>query len=480
MNDPDKNAGDSGEDGLGRAARMPLWRRAGSWLVEGATTSVPFRTAVPMMMGLRGVGIAVSFASSVLIARALGPFDKGIYNLFVLIPVVYATVLDLGVTNGNFFYLARGELDPGIAYTNVVTDVLGTLLIVSVPFALLARGPLANTFSGVPPGFLVFAMLFLGPLTLHGLMVSGGLLMGTNRAMATYMIPAAMQLVVLAGAIGVAAGRFGLTGMVVAFTGATVLGQMLVFAAFHRGLSMRLSLRPAALIRSARFGAPLYLATLFSFLHGRADQLLIAGTLRPSELGQYALAVAIGETLWSIDMPLIAATQYEIAHRAPDASADLVDRTTRLIVLSMTAACGIAALTASWFIPFVYGGPYRPATHALLAYLPGVLFWSVARSLSQDIGYQRARTDLVLYIKAVSLAANLGLLALLLRPLGIVGASLASSGSYLVLLGLAAAIHCRLARVRLRHALVPTRRDLAWLRDRVREYAARGSKRAPR
>lgn len=415
------------------------------------------------MMGLRAASIVVAFVSSVLIARVLGPHDKGIYNLVLLIPVLYATFLDLGVSNGNFFYLARGELAPRTAYANVVAHVAGTALLVAVPFWLLAGGVVASTFSGVPERWLLLAILFLGPLTLHGLMVSGGLLMGTNRATATFLIPLAVQLVVLVGAVAVALADVGLTGMILAFAFATGAGQVLYVAAYHRGGAVGLSVSAAALGRSARFGAPLYLATVLSFLHSRADQLLIAGTLPPNELGQYALAVGIAELLWSIDLPVTSAVQYEIASRRTAEATELVHRVSRAVILLMATACGLAAAVSLWAIPFVYGAPFRPAITPFLAYLPGVLFWSAARAAGMDIGYQRKRTDLVLYANAAGLALNLILLLLLLRPLGILGASLASSASYFLMFCVFAAFHCRLARARPKELLLPRREDAAWL-----------------
>jgi O-antigen/teichoic acid export membrane protein len=461
----------SGTSGPAPSIQVGLWQRVIRGVSRTTSDSVPLRTAVPSMVGLRAASIVVAFASSVLIARVLGPHDKGIYNLVVLLPVLYATILDLGVSNGNFFYLARGELAPKTAYANVVAHVVGTALLVAVPFWLLASGVVASTFSSVPERWLLLAILFLGPLTLHGLMVSGGLLMGTNRPTATFLIPLAVQLLVLIGAVVVAVTGVRLTGMILAFTLVTGAGQVLYVVAYHRGGAPGLSVSAAALARSARFGAPLYLATVLSFLHSRADQLVIGGTLPPNELGQYALAVGIAELLWSIDLPVTSAVQYEIARRGPEEATELVHRVSRAIILVMGTACALAAVASPWVIPFVYGASFRAAVTPFLAYLPGVLFWSAARAAGLAIGYQRKRTDLVLYANAAGLALNLILLLLLLRPLGIVGASLASSGSYFLMFCVVAAFHCRLARARPKELLLPRREDAAWLFLLLQGYA---------
>lgn len=469
----------NGEEGRQRAAPpTSRLRAAAAWAVQGGTQGAPFRTAVPSMVALRFGGIAVLFITSILVARTLGPHDKGIYNLVVLIPAFYQTFLDFGITNGNFFYLARGELEPAIAYTNVLFFVLATLLVVAFPVSLLAGDSLAGAFPGIPRNLLLLSVLVLSPLTMHGLMVSGGLLMGTNRAPITYLIPFAAQILVLVGAVVVALGHFGLTGFVAVFFSATAVAQLLYLTSYHRGIKLSLKFDPRAIVRSLRFGAPLYVATLFSFLHSRVDQVIIADSIGPSALGQYALAISIGEMLWSIDMPVIAAIQYEVAHRSPADAAELVHRATRIIIITMAAACALAAGISFWLLPLTYGEAFRPAVPALLAYLPAVLFWSGARSLSQDIGYQRRRTDLVLYMNASGLAINLVMLALLIGPLGIVGAALASSASYLILLVLSVLVHCRLAHARPTEVLVPRADDIRWLVGLLQSYRASARRRS--
>ena len=61
------------------------------------------------------------------------------------------------------------------------------------------------------------------------------------------------------------------------------------------------------------FGFPLWVSSLLSLLLQRVDQLMIAHRSGAAELGQYALAVAVGEVLYSIDVPLTTAMRYRVA-----------------------------------------------------------------------------------------------------------------------------------------------------------------------
>jgi O-antigen/teichoic acid export membrane protein len=109
----------------------------------------------------------------------------------------------------------------------------------------------------------------------------------------------------------------------------------------------------------------------------------------------------------------------------------------------------------------------------LLAYLPGVLFLSIARSVGQDLGYQRRRTDLVLYANGMSLAVNLVMLFLLIDLLGAVGAAAASSVSYFAMMACMLLMHRGITGVRLRDVLVPRREDVRRLMAAVADVYRR-------
>jgi O-antigen/teichoic acid export membrane protein len=409
----------------------------------------------------------------VIIARMLGPHDKGIYNLILLLPSVYAVLLDLGFTNGTFLYLARGELEPGVAYTNSLAFVTAGLLVVALPVGLTVQLTLARMFPGVPQVWLLVAVLVLAPLGTHGAIVAGGLLQGTNRATSTFVLLLVPQLLTVAGAVPVLLLHGGLAGMVWVAVASTGITQVAYFLTYREGGRRLGALRLRQLGRVVRFGLPLYAATVFSFLHGRADQLLIGGRLPAGQLGQYALAVSLGEMLWNLDLPIVAAVQYDIASGSGEEADALVNRVSHLVVVAMSTACVLAAVSAPWGIPLVYGAAFGPAAGALLAYLPGVFCWSVARAVGLDLGYQRGRTDLVLYGNVLGFAVNFPLLLALLPRLGIVGASLASSVSYFVFSAFVIAVRCRLSASRVRDLVVPSAADVAWLMGRVRAAAGR-------
>jgi O-antigen/teichoic acid export membrane protein len=416
------------------------------------------REAAPILFSYRLASLAVSFGFSVIVARTLGPYDKGIYNAVLLIPGLYINLFSFGIGDGTFFYQAKGQCTTATAYTHtcIVTLLTGALALglgTTVGQPLLVR-----VFPNVPAPWLVLGLL-LGFLSLHGIL-SNSVLMGTGRPQPTYLLPLVQQIVTAAGALI----AFALGLRVEALLVVTLLSTFLIQALYYVFLRAvdRLSWAPSRGVfwKSFVFGLPLYVASLVSFLHSRADQFLISSVLSPADLGQYALAVSIAELLYSLDLPVITAAQYEVAQRLGRQSLELVHRTTHLIVIVQFVACTLLGLLAYWGIPLVYGSAYQPAVSALLIYLPAVFFWSTGRAVGQDIGFQRGRTDLVLLRNTVTLAANLALNYCLTMRMGINGAALASTLSYGLMMAISTWMHCRLGRVSVRKALVPTCSDL--------------------
>lgn len=451
--------------------------RRGRRLVRYVTEPQSITSSVPAMITMKMLVVALGLVSSVVVARALGPTNKGIYNLVLAVSALFATIFNLGVMNGNFFYVARREMRLATAYTSTLVVVVISSALVAPLIVVFGSGMLHRWFGSIPEQWLLVSLLILGPLTIHSIMTQSALL-SINRAVATYALPLLGLAITATGAtLVLLVMDLGLAGMIWVSVVGLLLTQVAAVLILRRGGPLIERPRPAELFKAVRWGFPLWAATLLSVLLQRFDQLLVVHRSGPSDLGQYALAVAIGEVLWSIDVPITTAVRFRIASGSGDDSADLIARLARLVIITMSVLCLGLAVFAHWLIPFLYSEAFGPAVPALIAYLPAVLFLSVARIVGEDLGYQRARTDLVLLNNGVALVVNVVLLLVLLPPFGIVGASLASVGAYFVLFLMTVIFHTRLAGSRMRDILVPRAADFRVLfglcRGYISSFAAR-------
>lgn len=428
------------------------------------------RTSVPSMIGLKGVSILLGLVSSILIARALGPADKGAYNLAIVVSSILSIAINFGFKEGSFFYTARGEMTVGQGY-------VGTLLLTALAACVI--GPLGvAAVSGqgtlAEQGVLVVTLVILTPLAVHSNAVQS-LLLGTNRAVVLYLLPVVVQAFTIAAAVvTVIVLDLGTKGMVWGSAGALAASQLIALAVLRHRQGRLFAPLPFALLRRAcRFGSLLWVSSLLGVLLQRIDQVVVAQVRGSAALGQYALAVVIGELLYSIDIPLTTAMRFRVTSGTAQEAADLVGRVARLLVIVIVAACGLMALAAPWLVPLLYSDAYQPAVPALLAYLPAAAFLSISRVIGEDIGYQHKRTDLVLLNNGVCLAVNLVLLWVLVPRMGIVGAALASVGAYLLLMIMNTWFHSRLAGVSPLTVLIPRAEDFRTLATLTGGYLRR-------
>jgi len=414
--------------------------------------------AIPWLVGSRILGLVLAFVTSVLIARALGPYGKGITNAVMLVSLFVVAITNLGIGQGVFFYQSRKEFAPSESFTALTAvGLLATALCL-----LLGLGPLRallRVVAGEVPWPYLAIGLLLGGLSLVGVFYSD-LLRGLGLAHLASVVSVTAQFLVAIAVVVVLIAGGGLQGIV----GTLVLSSLLMIGlsllAFGRLDTFGLKLSPHMLSKSFRFGRSLYLNGLVLLVHTRFNQMLVLALLNPAALGQLGVAVALAEMLWLIDLPLIGAAQYHVASRSQEASIALVNQMTRLIAAAQLCACTCLALIGSVLVVTAYGEAFRAAVLPLLLSLPGILFWSVGRSVSQYIGFQLARNDINLYIQLVSAALNVTASLVLIRRWGIGGAALAASVSYGLAMLLFLAYYVRTTGVRLRDVLVVRVSDL--------------------
>ncbi len=209
---------------------------------------------------------------------------------------------------------------------------------------------------------------------------------------------------------------------------AGVLGWMLV----RSRTPGPFSLQPRLWGAMARYGLPSVLSILPQMLNLRLDQLLMAAFFPTQLLGYYVVAVAWSavmtpfiQGIGSVLFPRVA-SQTETSLRL-----SLLGRSLRLGVL----LTGLLSLVVSGFTPFaiwtIFGAEYAPAIPAalILVVAGGVANLNIVLGEGlRGLGLPKA----VFWSEIVGLIGTLAGLALLLRPLEIVGAALASLCGYTI------------------------------------------------
>jgi O-antigen/teichoic acid export membrane protein len=200
----------------------------------------------------------------------------------------------------------------------------------------------------------------------------------------------------------------------------------------------------------------------------RLDQALIAPFLGAAPLGLYAVAVTVSSLPLAVASSVGSRAYAEVGATDEGQQLAIAASYLRMTLLLAVPATAIVGVIAPLVVPLVYGPAFRASVTPTLLLIPSSIalsFLITAESCMSAMG-RPGRVSL-----AEALGTSLGIigLLLLLRPLGVAGAALASSTDACVTAVAMVVFYRKLGQV----TLLPRRGDLALLRRRIDQ--ARGS-----
>src|SRR5215207_5397335 len=423
-------------------------------------------------LGTSIILIPIGIASSVLIARAIGPGGKGAFDLIIATSTLLLTALGLSLPAGVTYEVARGEVNTRALALRLVLIAAAQAVICAIILMTLVRFGRASYFLPaqgqrwwIPA---VAAYLFLEMLASHwrAILVGRQEITKSNHCELLARITQFLLLFALAGLLFLNGRQVTITVLfAVVFTISVLLNIVLLRAlrpAFAAG-GTRNPLRGAF-----SFALPCYLGNLTQFLNYRLDLFILGVLAGYASVGRYTLAVSLGQLIWLLSSSAASVLLPKIA--ASEGSTDAVQNTNRLNRLILWASIGSALLlgvAASQAIPLLYGEAFRPSFLALVLILPGIAVFSTVNILAAYLaGIGQPRLNLAVAVVALFVTISLDLY--LIPKFDIVGASLASTASYSVSALLTIILYIMKTGSPLRQILLPTSADFSFAMQLVR------------
>jgi O-antigen/teichoic acid export membrane protein len=188
------------------------------------------------------------------------------------------------------------------------------------------------------------------------------------------------------------------------------------------------------------YGAAQIAALTPAALNSSLDQLVLSQTVRPADLGRYAIAVS----LTSLPIPLVGAIG-NVAFPRLAAQRVATEATRKVLRLAVLSSAGLAAAllaplagVAYWLVPLVFGAGYRGTVPLLWILAPGAVFLACGQ-VTGDLLRGRNRPIVVAWAQGLAVVFTVVLLIVLLPLVGTYGAAIASTVAY----GLALAVMLR-------------------------------------
>jgi O-antigen/teichoic acid export membrane protein len=413
-------------------------------------------------------GLTVGFASSILIARWLGPSDRGLLGVVSSFSTLAFFLLGIGLPMAAMYFGSRPDARVPALLGNAALWAVALAAVV-VPLTAWLAAPLARTFSHdhgsdawvvaaalVPVQFLTYALenLLLARLRFaysNALTVLAGLAALAATVALVVVLHLGVVGALLAGGVGSAVGIAG------------SLRQLLPVGRprVDRGL----------LRQMLAYGSRVQLGALFQLLNYRVDVIVIQFFAPLRVVGLYVIAQVIAELSNLVSsafhnsvMPLIASGDRD------DHAATTAAGIRHHGIAVAVSVLGIAAL-GPLIVLFAYGTAYRDAIVPMLILLPGMWFLGTGTVVAGDLR-GRGRPGLASALAGLAVIVTVALDALLIPPFGVTGAAIASDGAY-VAFGIASLVTVsRLSGLSLRTLVVPTVADLRAYRLALRRLLA--------
>ena len=424
---------------------------------------------LPKTLHAFGVNIfllPLGIATSVLIARSVGPTGKGSFDLIIATCALLAMVLSMSLPQGITFVVAQGKVAANALATQLVFVSLLQALVAFIVLTLLRFTDyferfLPNWGLWIIAGVVLYVWIELVSKFWAAILAGQQQIAIVNNAEFIGRVTQFLSLFVIAGALYLSGKQLSVGVLFIVTLSASALINLMLFASL--GFKFNLSRDSSGLKGATDFAIPCYAANVAQFLNYKLDVFVVGFFAGTASVGRYTLAVSLGQLLWLMSNSVATVLLPKIAASTDDGVS--IRHTARVTRLSLwaTAVCAAAlALLATQAIPLFYGEAFRPSVMALLWLLPGIVLFSIANVLAAYIaGIGKPRLNLL--VSGVSLIVTITLDLLLIPRLNIVGAAIASTVSYSLSALLLVIFFRRETGASLREILLPTSEDVRML-----------------
>jgi O-antigen/teichoic acid export membrane protein len=407
------------------------------------------------------------FATSVLIARSLGAEGKGVYTLTLTAASLLTLFLDIGLSSAITYYTASKqfkseELFSYSIWISILLSLVGGLL-----FYWLYANFLATSFlKGVSNIYIWIIIIFL-PINLLDSFLSS-IVLGLQHIF-DYNLINIVRVVgnLVLQVISVVRGG-GVLGAILAWAGGDVAALVLTLWFLRGDMRLRSSEQRRITRASFSYGAKSYVANIMTFFNYRLDSFLVNFYSGPTNVGLYTTGVSTAELLWNVPNAISNALFPKSAATEKQVGAKLTAQVCRQALLITIPLAVIFGLAGIFLIPLVYGNAFLASVSPFLWLLPGIVALSLSKIISAYLG-GIGKPIYATYSSGLSLIATILLDISLIPSLGIIGAAIASSISYLLSAILSVFWFTRETQIRVSDTVLPKAKDVSYLYQRGRD-----------
>ncbi|MCM1992497.1 polysaccharide biosynthesis C-terminal domain-containing protein [Oceanirhabdus seepicola] len=370
----------------------------------------------------------LAFMTSIIIARSLGPENKGYVGYIILIFTLIGEYGNLGVLKASIFFQKRSNYDEEYVFINNQTFLLLNFIFISLIIIILkVTGKFFINYNAfhIICGLIIIFFTFSN-LNMNNFYIGNERIRESNKFNIIMSLFKSISYFILW-----IIGRLDVNTYLFVFAFSMVI--LAIFLYRNLNITMKFHIDMKLIKKQISFGFAIYLSTLFIYMNYRMDQFFIKNMLGERAMGIYSVSVSLAELLFLIPGSVgtaILGRLYNIDSAQSTERKEVTAKTVKY-TFYICLILGLIGMAMTPLIPFVYGQEYADASLPTLILFIGIIFASIGKvssSYFQSIGNTRNHLLITTTIFTVNLILNY----ILIPKMGIVGAAVASSVSYSV------------------------------------------------
>ena len=314
---------------------------------------------------------ASALLMSVIVARGLGPENRGVFFLALLVASVIALVGNLGLSTASIVFAATREIP--------LAQLHGIALLFSFGAALAGAAVLlgaeefwtSEVLKGLNTVTIVLLCLGIAP-TLYA-QIAQALLTGLGRipyvSAVRIAVAVANPIILIPVVVITNDPDWAVGAWLAVMAGNAVALGMYVFRRVGRPAIPEAHV----LRRVVSFGTRGYVGTVAHQGFLRVDVFFISARFGPGLVGIYSLASVFAEQISLLGKAVYGASARSIGELETDSSAQLTARIVRLLVTLMVPVAIVLALLSKPGFPLVFGEDFEDAALPFALLLPGTI-----------------------------------------------------------------------------------------------------------
>ena len=388
-------------------------------------TSITFLTQLIMLF--------IGIATSIIIARVLGPKGKGIYALIILIPTIILKLGSLGIEAANVYFTGSKKYEIKDIASNSLMNSIFLGLILIIIFYILLHFSFSQKFINLNQinSIYLWLTILTVPFSLF-ISFTKNILLGKRDIIDFNKVnifqTSAMLVLITVFLLILNQSTF---GAIISYILSIIVTFFYIFLLIKRITAIKLSYRFDLLKESIRYGLKAYFGNLAQFLNYRLDMFLVAIFLGPAAVGYYSISVGIAEKLWMLPGSIATVLFPKISSIKNKEANRITPKIARHTFFIMIIISLMLLTLVKPLIEILFGSAFLPSVMPLLILLPGIIALGGAKTLTADLA-GRGKPQFGTYAAFVSLAVNIPLNLWLIPRWGISGAAFASSVAYII------------------------------------------------